>query len=64
MTDTRRTHSFDQFSGFLIQLAASLALYRKELLAKDFSEEESFTLTRDYQRYVCTPQKKHDEDKL
>jgi len=54
----KHTHAMDQFKGAVVELAAVLADYRKNLEAEGFSPQEAFTLCLHMQSAVFVGQKK------
>ena len=49
MTDPKLTHTAEQHGAMMRELAVALGGYMEELISRDFTREEAFTLTLAYQ---------------
>lgn len=47
-------HAFEQAQAFLKDMPPLLMNYKKELKKQGFTDEEAFTLVRDYQKTLFT----------
>ncbi len=57
MTDARHTHDMEQALAGLVEFAAGLAQYVRELEEQGFSRDEAMSLAHSLQGAILTPKK-------